>query len=241
MIILLAAYQDENQDGINRILHRHGHDIITVDTGVKALEQHSKAEMVLLDLDLPDVDGIEVCRNIRQVSDTPIITFTTRGADLDRVLSLQVGADDCLDKPYIPRELLARMEAIMRRVSQPAQPAQRTISSVSLPMGDVCVNVTTRQAHLNGEPLRLTRKEFDLLHYLVRHPDSVVTRKEIMTEIWDDASDHAQTHRASRTIDTHVSSLRRKLGDSASILAIRGIGFRIGLGERTVSSRIGQG
>ncbi|MFI9306184.1 response regulator transcription factor [Streptomyces triculaminicus] len=210
-------------------LERYGHEAVTVATGAAALESYTEAELILLDLELPDIDGLEVCRRIRRESDTPIIAFTGRGAELDRVLGLQAGSDDCLDKPYVFRELMARIDAVMRRARRPPEPVRPPAEALSV--GDVCINPASREVRLCGRAVDLTRKEFDLLYYLATHSDSVVTRQRLMAEIWGDTSANALGPRASRTIDTHVSSLRGKLGDSGWIRTVRGVGFRIGPGR----------
>ncbi|MFD7898747.1 response regulator transcription factor [Streptomyces sp. NPDC059743] len=224
MQLLIVAGQDTTTQTLGSRLERHGHEVVTVTTGAAALEVYASSELVLLDLELPDVDGLEVCRRIRNTSDTPIIALTDRGADLDRVLGLQAGSDDCLEKPYAFRELLARIEAVTRRAWRP-KPVPPTPTGL-LTVGDVCIDGASREVRLRGKPVRLTRKEFDLLHFLARHSESVVTRRRLMTEIWGDASVHALSSRASRTIDTHVSSLRGKLGHSDWIVTVRGVGFR---------------
>jgi DNA-binding response OmpR family regulator len=226
MQLLIVEGQEATAQPLAPRLERHGYDVVTVTTGAAALEACATAELVLLDLELPDIDGLEVCRRIRNTTDTPIIAFTDRGAELDRVLGLQAGSDDCLDKPYEFRELMARIEAVMRRAWRPRS-APRTPTAV-LTIGDMCIDGASREVRLRGAPVQLTRKEFDLLYYLARHSDTVVTRRRLMTEIWDDSSVHALSPRASRTIDTHVSSLRSKLGHSGWILTVRGVGFRLG-------------
>ncbi|MFJ9977426.1 response regulator transcription factor [Streptomyces cyaneofuscatus] len=198
-------------------LMRQGHSTEHANTGGEALRIHHRADLVLLDLDLPDLDGLEVCRGIRAVSDTPVITVTARGSELDRVLGLQAGSDDYLVKPYGFRELLARMEAVMRR-SGPRAGTAPTITH-----GPLRIDVTTRAVSLHGTPVELTRKEFDLLHLLATHPGSVVSRRQLMAQIWGDT-----WSQRGRTVDTHVSSLRGKLGSSSWIITTRGVGFRLG-------------
>lgn len=220
----------EGQESVSRVLaarlERHGYDVSTVPNGAAALESCDDPDIMLLNMDLPDLDGLEVCRRIRTISDIPIVAFTDRTADLGRIRGLRAGADDCLDKPYEFHELLARIEAIMRRARRalgvPGVPAR------ALTVGDVVIDGATREARLRGRPVQLTRKEFDLLHYLARHPGTVVSRRRLMSEIWDDTSAHALGPRASRTLDTHVSSLRGKLGHSGWIVTVRGVGFRMG-------------
>ncbi|MFF3110023.1 response regulator transcription factor [Kitasatospora sp. NPDC057904] len=220
----------EGQESVSRALavrlEQHGYEVATAPSGAAALESCDDTDIMLLNMELPDLDGLEVCRRIRTISDTPIVAFTDRTADLGRIRGLRAGADDCLDKPYEFHELLARIEAIMRRV-------RRVLGVPSVPVrvltiGDVSIDGATREVRLRGRAVQLTRKEFDLLHYLARHPGTVVSRRRLMSEIWDDTSAHALGPRASRTLDTHVSSLRGKLGHSGWIVTVRGVGFRMG-------------
>ncbi|MGW2492246.1 response regulator transcription factor [Streptomyces sp. NPDC001606] len=198
-------------------LVRQGHSTQRAATGAEALRAHQDADLVLLDLDLPDLDGLEVCRSIRAISDLPVIAVTARDSELDRVLGLQAGADDYMVKPYGFRELLARMEAVMRR-ARPRPAAPRIIHH-----GALRIDASARVATLDGRRVDLTRKEFDLLHLLASQPGKVVPRRQIMAQVWDDAWSPQ-----GRTVDTHVSTLRGKLGSSEWITTVRGVGFRLG-------------
>lgn len=204
-------------ESLTQGLRRHGYETETVGTGSKALQAYRGADLVLLDLELPDLDGLEVCRAIRLASDIPLIAVTARASELDRVLGLQAGADDYVVKPYGFRELMARIEAVMRRV-RPEAPAAQVITS-----GPLTIDAGTREIRLDGRPVEVTRKEFDLLHLLASRPEKVVSRKQLMTQVWDDS-----WSRPGRTIDTHVSSLRGKLGSASWIITVRGVGFRFG-------------
>jgi DNA-binding response OmpR family regulator len=204
-------------------LRRHGYDAERVETGRAALKAYSKVDLVLLDLELPDVDGLEVCRAIRAEGDTPIIAVTDSDNELDRVLGLQAGSDDCVRKSACLgqrhgfRELMARIEAVMRRV-HPGSSIARAIRC-----GPLSVDPNTREVCLYGRLVRLTRKEFDLLYLLATNSHRIVPRRQIMSEVWDE--DYMTS---SRTLDMHVSSLRAKLGASSWIRTVRGVGFRIG-------------
>ncbi|MEV6073830.1 response regulator transcription factor [Streptomyces sp. NPDC052069] len=197
-------------------LRWHGHTASAVTTGAAALEEHHTADLILLDLDLPDVDGLEICRSISALCDTPLIAVTARDSELDRVLGLQAGADDYLAKPYGVRELLARMAAVMRR-SRAGRAAARDVD-----LGPLVIDQETREVRLDGRAVPLTRKEFDLLRLLSSRPGAVFTRRQILSQIWHDTD-----IRRSRTIDTHVSSLRRKLGSSDWVVTVRGVGFKM--------------
>ncbi|MFF9495966.1 response regulator transcription factor [Streptomyces flaveolus] len=207
-------------------LQRHGFDAQECVTGAEALEIHDKFDLLLLDLRLPDIDGLEVCRAVRATSDVPLIAFASGDHGLDRVLCLQAGADDCLAKPFGLRELVARIEAVLRR-SHPAQAASRP-STDPLARGSLCIDPLTREVRLNGRLVNLTRKEFDLLHRLAADPHTVHSRTRLMTDLWGYPSGYTPDARASRTIDTHVSALRAKLGAPDWILTVRGVGFRFG-------------
>ncbi|MFF7637014.1 response regulator transcription factor [Kitasatospora sp. NPDC008050] len=200
-----------------RGLRRHGYQADSVDTGTKALQEYRNADLILMDLDLPDLDGIEVCRIIRSVCNTAIIVVTARDSALERVLGLQAGSDDYVTKPYCFPELMARIEAVMRRV-HPQGPAAGDIINDPL-----SITLNTREVRLDNRRIDVTRKEFDLLYLLASQPESIISRRQIMTQVWEDSRSQP-----GRTIDTHVSSLRSKLGSSSWITTVRGVGFRLG-------------
>lgn len=211
--ILIAAGSDA-VGTLDSELPRYGHQVATVDTGRMALKLFDRADLVLLDPDLPDFDGFEVCRSIRARHTVPIIVVTDRDSELDCVLGLRSGADDYVTRPFGIRELVARIDSLMRRV----RPSDGGPSATGC--GPLRIDELTREATLHGHPLALTRKEFDLLLMLSRRPGVVVARKQILGEVWDGSwSQH--------TVDTHVSSLRAKLGASDWIVAVRGVGFKL--------------
>lgn len=219
MRILVVEDDLDTADFLTRRLRRHGYEAHSVDTGVCALRTYQRADLVLLDLELPDIDGLEVCRGIRAAGDTPIIVVTSRGTELDRVLGLQAGSDDYLVKPYGFRELVARIDAVMRRAGP------RFSRSRSISRGRLHLDSATREVRVDGRPVTMTRKEFDFLHLLASQPGTVFSRQQIMMRVW-----HTELTRFSRTIDTHASSLRGKLGAGTWIVAVRGVGFRLGSG-----------
>jgi DNA-binding response OmpR family regulator len=212
--VLVAEGNRSDAKALARELGRYGHIVNSVATGSATLQSFEESDLVLLDLDFPDLDGLEVCRGIRRFSDIPIIAVTSRGTELDCVLGLQAGADDYLVKPYGFRELIARMEAVMRRAR--SQPAASKVS-----YGPLCIDASRREVSLYGRPVDVTPKEFDLLYLLASHPQVVIPRKRVMHQVWGDSWSR-------RTLDTHVSSLRSKLGSSGWIITVRGVGFRLG-------------
>ncbi|MFJ5121772.1 response regulator transcription factor [Kitasatospora sp. NPDC088548] len=213
--ILVVENDDEDAEPLTAGLRRHGHLVERVSGGIPALGAYEGVDVVLLDLELPDLDGLEVCRQIRAAGDTAVIAVTARGTELDRVLGLQAGADDYLVKPYGFQELLARMEAVMRRVRKAAADPSVIVR------GPLRIDAGARQVRLHGRRIDVTRKEFDLLYLLAVQPDTVVSRKTIMQTVWGDVWSR-------RTIDTHISSLRGKLGSSDWIRNVRGVGFQLG-------------
>ncbi|WP_308114050.1 response regulator transcription factor [Kineosporia corallincola] len=202
-------------------LRRYGHTAEVVRTGRAALQRYTGADLVLLDPDLPDIDGIEVCQSLRALSEVPIIMLTSRGSELDQVLGLRAGSDDYLVSPVGNRELMARIDAVARRTRglAGAHDAQNVIVH-----GRLRIDPATRRVHVDERPVSVTRKEFDLLHALASQPWSVVSRRQLMTSVWSTGIRVT----GSRTLDAHVNSLRTKLGSRDWILTVRGIGFRLG-------------
>ncbi|MFF8267144.1 response regulator transcription factor [Streptomyces sp. NPDC016562] len=212
-------------EALTEALQRFGHDVDWVGSGAEALKAAQSTEFVLLDLGLPDLDGQEVCRRVRETSAVPIIAVTARSEELDRVLLLQTGADDYLVKPYSMRELLARMEAVARRVnaSAPAQAPGGAGGAAELSLyGPLSVDIRTRQVEMDGAPVHLTRREFDLLAALLTDAGAVHAREDLINEVWD-----PNWHGSTRTLDVHIGSLRSKLGSRKWIQSVRGVGFRL--------------
>ncbi|WP_233510670.1 response regulator transcription factor [Actinomadura craniellae] len=205
----------------------HGFDAHAAKSGTGAMEEYADYDVLLLDVDLPDLDGLAVCRTIRATSDIPIIGFTSQPSELDQVLCLEAGCDDCIEKPYRSRELVARINAVMRRVRvTDGEPGRQDGQRLSL--GPLSIDSVAREVRLHDRLVGTTRKEFDLLRLLAAEPEKVFSREELMTEIWDHPAEADVSPQASRTIDTHVSSLRGKLGGGGWITTVRGVGFRFG-------------
>jgi DNA-binding response OmpR family regulator len=215
MNILVVEDEDAIADPLVAGLRREGYDVSRVATGEGALES-SPADLVLLDLRLPDIDGLDVCRQLRERSRVPIIVLTARGEEADRVVGLELGADDYVVKPYGLRELIARIRAVTRRA-----PALGGTSG-PLRAGGLEVDERSRRATLAGRELELTPKEFDLLAALMRDPGAAVSRQRLLAEVWQ-----TSWYGSSKTIDVHIAALRRKLGDPGWIETVRGVGFRL--------------
>ena len=175
-------------------------------------------ELVLLDLGLPDMDGQDVCRTIREKSTTPIIILSARSEEIDRVLALEFGADDFMVKPFGMRELVARIRAVARRTG----PADTAPSTATQEIGPINIDRRTQKVFVNGQDVYLTPKEFDLLAYLASDPGAVYRRNDIMGEVWD-----TNWYGTTKTVDAHIAALRKKLGNPEWIEAVRGVGFRL--------------
>lgn len=214
MKLLLVEDEDAIAEPLAEGLRREGFEVERVATGREALDA-PRPDLVLLDLRLPDMDGYAVARELRARSAVPIIMVTAKGEEVDRVLGLELGADDYIVKPFSFRELLARIRAVLRRTG--SQPEHSAIA-----VGSLEVDSRTRRVAVGGVEIALTPKEFDLLAVLAGDADAVITRQQLLQEVWG-----ARWYGHSKTIDVHIASLRRKLGDPAWIEAVRGVGFRL--------------
>jgi DNA-binding response OmpR family regulator len=197
-----------------------GFTVRVAGTGADALAKAAAdpPALIVLDLMLPDLDGIDVCRRIRQRSDIPILMLTARDDDIDKIIGLEVGADDYLTKPFNPRELVARVKSILRR----ATPERREFESASLEHGALRIDSGRREVTVDGEEIQLAPKEFDLLWELLDHRGLVLTRDQLLERVWGYtfAGD-------TRTVDVHVRQLRRKLGDASPIVTVWGVGYKV--------------
>jgi DNA-binding response OmpR family regulator len=216
MRVLLVEDDEPIAESLTRGLSRYGFEVRWVRTGTEALADEDEAAIVLVDLGLPDMDGLDVCRELRARGEVPIIVISARSDEVDRVVGLEIGADDYVTKPFGVREVVARMRAVLRRV-QPVQkeeePQQR---------GRLRIDRRGRRVHLDGAEVELTPKEYDLLAFLAEEPGAVFTREQIMEAVWDE-----NWFGPTKTLDVHVGVLRRKLGDAASLETVRGVGFRL--------------
>lgn len=219
MPTLLLVDDEKNIIELERLyLEKEGYRIEAANDGKTALDKFRalKPDLLVLDLMLPGIDGWEVCRRIRQDSDTPIIMLTARDQDIDKIVGLELGADDYLTKPFNPRELVARVKAIFRRVSAPPK-TQR------LAVGDVELDLDRREITAAGAPVQLRTKEFDLLTVLMQNPGIVLTRERLLEIAW--GYDFAGE---TRTVDVHVAHLRKKLaGARTQIETVSGVGYKL--------------
>jgi DNA-binding response OmpR family regulator len=218
--ILVVEDESSIASFVSLYLKNAGYVVRTAPTGTEALAQAGTGEssLIILDLMLPDIDGIEVCRRIRKSSDVPILMLTARDEDVDKIIGLEVGADDYLTKPFNPRELVARVKSILRR----ATPEKRQIESAQLRHGDLLVDAGRREVRVGEEEVQLAPKEFDLLWELLDHKGLVLTRDQLLERVWGYtfAGD-------TRTVDVHVRQLRRKLGDASPIVTVWGVGYKV--------------
>ncbi|HEX8730800.1 MAG TPA: response regulator transcription factor [Ktedonobacterales bacterium] len=216
IVELLASY-----------LSREGYDIATATDGVAALDQARQLapDLIVLDVMLPGLDGIEVCRQIRRFSDAYILMLTARAEEIDTIIGLSVGADGYVTKPFSPREVVARVKALLRRPRAISQGAASAAGQAPIRIGALVIDEDAHTVECAGEPIALTAREFALLLTLARHPGRVFTRAQVLDQVWGDEyyDDHV--------VDVHIGNLRKKLEDDAThpryIETVRGIGYRM--------------
>ncbi|HEV8419983.1 MAG TPA: response regulator transcription factor [Actinomycetota bacterium] len=220
--ILVVEDEESISDPLAAALEREGYATTLASTAADAVEafRSRSPDLVLLDVMLPDGDGRDVLRQIRSLSRVPVIMLTARGEEMDRIIGLELGADDYVAKPFSAAELVARIRAVLRRTAAPA-PSGRSV----LEVGGIRVDLDTREVTKDGDTVQLTLKEFELLRMLMEEAGKVVRRTDLMDEIWD-----PNWYGSMKTLDVHVSSLRKKIGDDPAdpryIKTVRGVGFR---------------
>jgi DNA-binding response OmpR family regulator len=211
---------------VSLYLKNAGYGVRTASTGTEALSvaASDSPALIVLDLMLPDIDGIEVCKRIRQRSDVPILMLTARDEDVDQIIGLEVGAADSLTKPYTPRERVARVKSVLRR----SAPARQDPENAVIKHGDLTVDSGRREVRVVDDEIQLAPKEFDLLWELLDHRGLVLTRDQLLERVWGYtfAGD-------TRTVDVHVRQLRRKLGDASPIVTVWGVGYKVGPARET--------
>jgi len=223
MKVLVVEDDPRISDVLEYALKAEGHDVQKAQRGREAIEmaQRSAPALIVLDVGLPDIDGFEVCRSVRKFSDVPVIFLTSRSDEIDRVVGLEIGADDYVVKPFSPRELLARIKAIRRRHDQTGSVPTETKAETELKYGPITIDLEKFRVRASGREITLTAQEFKLLELLVRHPGRVFTREQVLNRAWGEGGLVAD-----RTIDVHVKSLRKKFGKFDFIETVRGIGYR---------------
>jgi DNA-binding response OmpR family regulator len=222
--VLVVEDEESIASFVALYLRNAGYGVETAATGADAMAKLDSARpsLVVLDLMLPDADGIDVCRRMRKGSDVPILMLTARDEDVDKIIGLEVGADDYMTKPFNPRELVARVKSILRRANTDRRPAE----SRTLQYGPLHVDAGRREVRVGEEEIQLAPKEFDLLWELLDHRGIVLTRDQLLERVWGYtfAGD-------TRTVDVHVRQLRRKLGDASPIVTVWGVGYKVAHGK----------
>jgi DNA-binding response OmpR family regulator len=209
-------------DLVELYLRQEGFRVVQASTGERAIVAvaEQRPRMVILDVGLPGgMDGLEVCRRLRTTTDVPILMLTARDGEIDRVLGLELGADDYVTKPFAPRELVARVRAILRRTDGPSRDAPVEV----LAAGDIEVDVKRREARRAGAVVPLATREFDLLRYLAENDGQALSRRQILDAVWG-----PDWYGDERTIDVHVRQLRKKLGPGLPLATVWGVGYRLG-------------
>jgi DNA-binding response OmpR family regulator len=215
----LVVEDEENIASLVRAyLQRDGYRVVCVASGAEAIAavDRERPQIVVLDLGLPDIDGFEVCRRIRTRSAVPILMLTARDEEADRVAGLEIGADDYLAKPFSPRELMARVKAILRRTHGRAGDRRHVLT-----LGDIVVAPAAREVTVAGAPVELRAKEFDLLVHLIENRGVVLSRDRLLEDVWS-----LEFEGGTRTVDVHIAQLRAKLGRPKAIRTLRGAGYK---------------
>ncbi|TGD84889.1 response regulator transcription factor [Mycolicibacterium sp. CH28] len=220
-------------DVVSGYLEREHFEVVSASDGAEALRlaRENDPDVVVLDLSLPGIDGLEVCRQLRTFSDAYVVMLTARDTEVDTIVGLSVGADDYMTKPFSPRELVARIHAMLRRPRVVSRLAEKTAAEPPARVfGDLRIDVSAREASVGTGPINLTRTEFDVLAALSARPGLVFTRRQLLEAVWGDdwfGNEHL--------IDVHIGHLRRKLGDDPAkpryVLTVRGVGYRMGSGR----------
>jgi DNA-binding response OmpR family regulator len=219
---LVIVEDDPNiADLLDLYLREAGFRVLQASSGLRGLEliEHHKPVMVVLDIGLPDIDGFEVCRRIRARSAVPVLFLTARDGELDRIIGLELGADDYVTKPFSPREIVARVKAILRRGQVEERPDATTVTIGD----DYTVDLARREVRHRNEPIALATREFDLIAHLARNQGLALSRQQLLDGVWG-----ADWIGDDRTVDVHVRQLRKKLGDDLPLATVWGIGYRLG-------------
>lgn len=217
--VLLIEDEESIASFVTMYLEKEGFAVVLAVTGAAglALAREKQPRVILLDLMLPDIDGFEICRQLRQESEVPIIMLTARDASTDKVLGLELGADDYITKPFDPRELVARVKSLLRRSEVMANGADAPLS-----VGPLTLDPGRREVTINGEEAKLTAREFELLHFMIVNRGLALSRQQLLERVWG-----YEFFGDTRTVDVHINQVRKKLGDSVRIETIRSIGYKL--------------
>jgi DNA-binding response OmpR family regulator len=215
--IVVADDEANIADLVELYLAREGYRVVKAATGQGTLDavEGARPRLVVLDVGLPDIDGLEVCRRLRRTSQIPVIFLTARDGEVDRILGLELGADDYITKPFSPAELVARVKAVLRRVDGGA--AAEVVQA-----GRVAIDLGRREVRIDDTVVEFTTKEFELLRFLAERPGLALSRQQILDGVWgyDWFGD-------ARTVDVHIAQVRKKIGDAVPITTVRGLGYRL--------------
>jgi DNA-binding response OmpR family regulator len=225
--VLLVEDDEPVAESLRRGLTRYGFAVDWVTTGAAALAHPGPYDVVLLDLGLPDTDGLDVCKALRERGSVPIIVISARSDETDRVVGLELGADDYVSKPFGVREVIARIRAVMRRV----QPRTAAGAPADRYGARLTIDRKAARVHVDGTEIPLAPKEYDLLAFLTEEPGALMSREQIMEAVWD-----ANWFGPTKTLDVHVAALRRKFAGVLAIAAVRGVGFRLEIVEDAESA-----
>ena len=224
--ILLVEDEESYRDPLTYQLTREGYDVVAVASGPEGLEAFERGgvDLVLLDVMLPGMSGVEVCRELRRTSRVPVIMLTAKDSEIDKVVGLEIGADDYVTKPYSFRELLARVRAVLRRAGDTASPAEE--GDEILEAGPVRMDVDRHEVHVRGEVVAFPLKEFELLELLLRNAGRVLTRAQLIDRVW--GADYVGD---TKTLDVHVKRIRAKIEDDPAaptlLVTVRGLGYKL--------------
>ena len=217
--ILVVDDEDKIRDIIKKYANFEGYSVTEAANGMEAVEkcQNHKFDIIIMDIMMPELDGFSACREIRKTSDTPVIMLSARGEEYDRIHGFELGIDDYVIKPFSPRELMMRVDAIMKRSKGSMKQENEVFEQ-----GRLAIDFTARTVSVDGERLSLSPKEYDLLFYLVKNRGIALTRERLITEVWG-----YDFYGDDRTLDTHIKLLRKSLGDCGRyIVTLRGVGYR---------------
>jgi DNA-binding response OmpR family regulator len=217
--ILVVDDEHNIADLVELYLARDGFRVLKADTGLGAIDAVAREQprLVVLDVGLPDIDGLEVCRRLRTTSQVPVIFLTARDGEVDRVLGLELGADDYITKPFSTAELVARVKAVLRRADGGAGANTEVLQAQ-----DVAIDLGRREVRVRGEVVAFTTKEFDLVKFLAERPGRALSRQQLLDGVWG-----FDWYGDPRTVDVHIAQVRKKIGDAAQIATVRGLGYRL--------------